>query len=429
MRKKLTAVLLAVFVFCSACIGTALAATTSNGLEVDIEITSEKGGVVYLVKVGDTSIYLEAESGGKFWPLDTANPFAATVCTVVDANGNELGTLESSDGVIDWSVYPDAAQIICTTDFVGDTYVVVIADVLAIGGSPAEDTPTEEKLTMEITTANSDTAYLTKLAEGKVYVEVLSGGNIWPLDTANPFAATVCTVVDANGNELGTLESTEGVIDWNAYPDAAKIICSTAFTGDVYEIDVAAVAAMGAGDEPSAPSEPVTTSEPVGGDEKQEEKVPFSQSPAFGKVMNVVYILSYIVMAIWVVILVATITKCYKDGIFGTKRRAKKCPVNGVWDLAVTTPHGASEGVIEFRYDGNVLYGTLNDKFNQDSRAYQGKMTGPSSFECLIKIDIGMGTATEFLMKGSVDGDKMAGEMTLTAMTTIKSAFTATKKG
>lgn len=426
MRKKFAAVLLAVFVFCSACIGTAFAATTTNGLEVDLEITSELGGVVYLVRVGDTSIYLEAESGGKFWPLDTANPFAATVCTVVDANGNELGTLESSDGVIDWSIYPDAAQIICTTDFVGDTYVVVIADVLAIGGGPAEDTTSGESLTMEITTANSDIAYLTKLAEGKVYVEVLSGGNIWVLDTANPFAPTVCTVMDADGNELGTLESTEGVIDWNVYPNAAKIVCSTDFTGDVYEIDVAAVAALGAGSEPV---EPPASIEPVGGDDPKEEKVPFSQSPAFGKVMNVVYTLSYIVMAIWVIILVATITKCYKDGIFGAKRRAKKCPVNGVWDLAVTTPHGASEGVIEFKYDGNVLHGTLNDKFNKDSKAYQGKMTGSNSFECLIKIDIGMGTATEFLMRGSVDEGKMAGEMTLTAMTTIKSSFTATKKG
>ena len=71
MRKKFAAVLLAVFVFCSACIGTAFAATTTNGLEVDLEITSELGSVVYLVKVGDTSIYLEAESGGKFWIQQT----------------------------------------------------------------------------------------------------------------------------------------------------------------------------------------------------------------------------------------------------------------------------------------------------------------------------------------------------------------------
>ena len=422
MRKKFAAVLLAVFVFCSACIGTVFAATTTNGLEVDLEITSELGGVVYLVRVGETSIYLEAESGGKFWPLDTANPFAATVCTVVDANGNELGTLESTDGVIDWSVYPDAAQIICTTDFVGDTYVVVIADVLAIGGGSAEDTTPSESLTMEITTANSDTAYLTKLAEGKAYVEVLSGGKTWVLDTANPFAPTVCTVVDANGNELGILDSTDGVIDWSGYPDAAKIICTTDYTGDVYEIDVAAVAALGTSAEPTVPSEP------VGGD-GEEEKVPFAQTPAFGKVMNVIYILSYIVMVLWVIIWIVTVTKCYKDGIFGTKRRAKKCPVNGVWNLAVTTPHGANEGVIEFKYDGNVLHGTLNDKFNQDSKAYEGKMTGPDSFECLIKIDIGMGTATEFLMKGSVKNGKLEGEMVLAAMSTIKSAFTAEKKG
>lgn len=420
MRKKITAVLLAVFVFCSACIGMAFASTTTTGLEVTVEITTVNGDTAFVAVVGETSIYIEVLSGGKVWPLDTANPFAATVCTVVDANGNELGILESADGVIDYGVYPDAAQIICTTAFTGDTYIVVIADLES--AAAGEEPPADVQPTMEIITENGDTAYLTRVGDSKAYVEVLSGGNTWILDTANPFAPTVCTVVDASGNELGTLESTEGVIDWSGYPDAAKIICTTDYTGDVYEIDVAAVAALGSS------SEPVVPSEPVGGD-GEAEKVPFAQTAAFGKVMNVIYILSYIVMALWVVILVVTITKCYKDGVFGAKRRAKKCPVNGTWDLAVSTPHGANEGVIEFTYDGNVLKGVLNDKFNTNSKSYEGKMTGPDSFQCLIKIDIGMGTATEFLMKGTVKDGKMEGEMVLTAMDTIKSAFTAEKKG
>lgn len=145
--------------------------------------------------------------------------------------------------------------------------------------------------------------------------------------------------------------------------------------------------------------------------------------------MKVVATISYIVMAIWVVIWIVTVRRCYKDGIFGAKKKAKNCPINGVWDMAVTTPNGISNAVVEFSYDGSVLHGTLNDQFNKDSKAYEGKMTDSNSFECLIKIDIGMGSAAEFLLKGMVKDGEMNGEMTLTAMPTIKSVFTAVRKG
>lgn len=428
MKKKFAAVLLSVCLLVSFCTVTAFAATTTNGLDVTKEITTQNGDTAFVAKVGETQIYIEVKSGGATWPLDTANPFAATVCTVVDAAGNELGTLDSTEGTIDWSVYPDAAQIVCSTDFTGDVYTVVIAE---LGGGAADSGDAAGVgATMEITTQNSDTAYVTKLGATKVYVEVKSGGATWPLDTANPFAATVCTVVDAAGNELGTLDSTEGTIDWAAFPDAAKIVCSTDFTGDVYDLVVADVAAMGAdasAEGPSAPAE--TPDEAPADDTAPPADVPFAQTPAFGKVMKVVATISYIVMAIWVVIWIVTVRKCYKDGIFGAKRKAKNCPVNGVWDMAVTTPNGISNAVVEFSYDGSVLHGTLNDQFNKDSKAYEGKMADSNSFECLMKIDIGMGSATEFLLKGTVNGGEMKGEMTLTAMSTIKSAFTAVRKG
>ena len=426
--KHISAVLLAALILCFVCATTAFAATTTTGLEVTAEITTQNGDTAFVAKVGETQVYIEVKSGGATWPLDTANPFAATVCTVLDGSGSELGTLDSASGVIDWSVYPDAAQIVCSTDFTGDVYTVVIAEL----GATADEVGDAAGVgtTMEITTQNSDTAYVTKLGAMKVYVEVKSGGATWPLDTANPFAATVCTVVDAAGNELGTLDSTEGTIDWSAYPDATKIVCSTDFTGDVYEIVVADVAAMGAGspaDEPSAPADVPDEAPAV--DTAPPADVPFAQTAAFGKVMKVVATASYIVMAIWVIIWIVTVRKCYKDGIFGAKRKAKNCPINGVWDMAVTTPNGISNAVVEFSYDGSVLHGTLNDQFNKDSKAYEGKMTDSNSFECLMKIDIGMGSATEFLLKGTVNGGEMKGEMTLTAMNTIKSAFTAVRKG
>lgn len=428
MKRKFAAVLLSVCLLVSFCTVTAFAATTTNGLEVTKEITTQNGDTAFVAKVGETQIYIEVKSGGATWPLDTANPFAATVCTVVDAAGNELGTLDSTEGTIDWSVYPDAAQIVCSTDFTGDVYTVVIAE---LGGGAADSGDAAGVGdTMEITTQNSDTAYVTKLGATKVYVEVKSGGATWPLDTANPFAATVCTVVDAAGNELGTLDSTEGTIDWSVYPDAAKIVCSTDFTGDVYDIVVADVAAMGAdapAEGPSAPAE--TPDEAPADDTAPPADVPFAQTPAFGKVMKVVSTISYIVMAIWVIIWIVTVKRCYKDGIFGAKKKAKNCPINGVWDMAVTTPNGISNAAVEFSYDGSVLHGTLNDQFNKDSKAYEGKMTDSNAFECLIKIDIGMGSAAEFLLKGMAKDGEMNGEMTLTAMPTIKSAFTAVRKG
>lgn len=141
MKKKFAAVLLSVCLLVSFCTVTAFAATTTNGLDVTKEITTQNGDTAFVAKVGETQIYIEVKSGGATWPLDTANPFAATVCTVVDAAGNELGTLDSTEGTIDWSVYPDAAKIVCSTDFTGDVYDIVVADVAAMGADAPADVP------------------------------------------------------------------------------------------------------------------------------------------------------------------------------------------------------------------------------------------------------------------------------------------------
>lgn len=291
----------------------------------------------------------------------------------------------------------------------------------------AADTTAGYPISQEITTSNGDTAYIAVLGDGKVYIEVLSDGNIWQLDTANPFAATVCTVVDASGNELGTLESTDGIIDISTYPDADKIICTTDFTGDVYEVMAADVLSSGTGESAGAgaPSNTVESSDATEQGTAQSDN---NVNDVLNKVMPVIYTASKVVMVLWAVIIVVTVAKCYKDGIFGAKRRAKKCPLNGIWDVKVTTPRGENDSVIVFTYDGNNLTGTLTDSINKNVPIYAGKVSG-ETFECLVKIDIGMGTASEFCIKGTIINSTIRGEMVLTAMDTIKSAFAGKKRG
>ena len=286
---------------------------------------------------------------------------------------------------------------------------LVLGLLLCISAFPvaASEATNGAQITVQIPTWNNDTAYVCQLGEGILYIEVESGGSIWPLDTSNPFAATVVTVMDAQGNELGTLESTEGVIDYYDYPDAAKLICSTAFTKDIYEVDLSQFEGTGI-------SQPEYIPEGLG-----EGRGP----SVLDKTLNIAKIITYAAMVIWVVIWIVVIVWLIRN-----KKARNADPVSGVWKLKITAPNGINECTLNISRTKDEISGILNDALNHNVPLREGKVT-PEGWEGLINVDIGMNAAPEFRIEATCINDhQIEGTMTLTAMTGIRSTFTGEKE-
>ena len=146
---------------------------------------------------------------------------------------------------------------------------------------------------------------------GYVYVEFVQNGSSFPINTGSGFIVSTVTAEDADGNVLGNVYATDGVLDYSMYlGQAVRLHIVNSYT-DEYLIlpDVSGEAAPSEPSEPSEPSDSPVPSAPANPQPPASTKITWNSIlTTFGCIILVVMV---------AIILTASIT-CIRE-----RRKAK----------------------------------------------------------------------------------------------------------